>query len=316
MAKLLLKARPTLAQLRDRLRRPRPDGLELYLDTADIESDAAMDEAVRNLDTVGLPGDFTLLVEGPVRSLDGDFFETTRNAEADRELVQRLATLASRIGARAINLHLIVPRASLDELTLEVRARALEACVPFTSFFVERVAQAGMIPTLENMPPILRMREARFYYSAIGMPAEDLVWLAERVQGLRICLDLSHAQLFVNACALADRDALPARYARFLRFVRQVPRVRSVQDYADRLGNALITCHVANATGMLGEGRSYARGDLNLDALLPSLASRACYFVTETLERRQERAALMRDALRRMRRTLESVPAPTTIPPR
>ena len=35
-AKILLKARPTPAQLRDRLAAPRPDRLELYLDARDI----------------------------------------------------------------------------------------------------------------------------------------------------------------------------------------------------------------------------------------------------------------------------------------
>ncbi len=302
--KLLLKARPTAAQLTDRLRAPAPDGLELYLDTVDLATDAAMDDSVRALEEAGLLSDFVLLVEGPVRSLDGSFFETTRNSDADRELVRRLVALGSRIGARAINLHLILPRLELAELTLARREQALRACLPFTRYFVEQVGAAGIAASLENMPPILRMRESRFYYSSIGMPAEDLAWLAEQVPGLRLCLDVSHAQLYVNACALAQRPTLPRRYARFLAFVRQLPQAASVRQYAADLGEALITCHVANASGMLGEGRSYARGDLDIDAVAPYLATRARYFVTETLERRQDRATLMRDALRRLRRAL------------
>src|SRR5688572_18483129 len=205
MPELLLKARPTPAQLADRLRPPRPDGLELYLDTADVADDEALSRSLRTLEQADLPAGFTLLIEGPVRSLDGVFFETTRNAEPDRELVRRLVALGTRIGARAVNLHLIVPNASLESLSLERREEGLRACVPFTRYFVEQVATAGMAPTLENMPPILRMRESSFYYSAIGMPAEDLVWLAEEVPGLRLCLDVSHAQLYSNACALAQR---------------------------------------------------------------------------------------------------------------
>jgi hypothetical protein len=38
---ILLKARPTPTQLADRLRKPVPDGLELYLDTADLATPEA-----------------------------------------------------------------------------------------------------------------------------------------------------------------------------------------------------------------------------------------------------------------------------------
>ena len=38
-ARILLKARPTPAQLRDRLAAPRPEGLELYLDARDLAPD-------------------------------------------------------------------------------------------------------------------------------------------------------------------------------------------------------------------------------------------------------------------------------------
>src|SRR5688572_22980063 len=76
MPELLLKARPTPAQLADRLRSPRPDGLELYLDTADVADDDALSRSLRALERANLPAGFTLLIEGPVRSLDGVFFET------------------------------------------------------------------------------------------------------------------------------------------------------------------------------------------------------------------------------------------------
>src|SRR5688572_33111316 len=82
---ILLKARPTPTQLADRLREPVPDGLELYLDTADLASPEAMDGVVANLDACDLPSDFVLLVEGPIRSLDGEFFDLTRDSEARSE---------------------------------------------------------------------------------------------------------------------------------------------------------------------------------------------------------------------------------------
>src|SRR5829696_2513172 len=100
---ILLKARPTTAQLADRLRAPVPDGLELYLDTVDLASPGAMDGVVENLNAAGLPSDFVLLVEGPIRSLDGAFFDLSRDSEADRELMRRLIDLSRRIGALGAN---------------------------------------------------------------------------------------------------------------------------------------------------------------------------------------------------------------------
>jgi hypothetical protein len=66
----------------------------------------------------------------------------------------------------------------------------------------------------------------------------------------------------------------------------------------------LLTCHVANSAGLLGEGEPYDRGDLDLDALIAGLAPRVEYFVTETLEIDHDRAVEMRRALERMRRCL------------
>src|SRR5438874_3444908 len=120
--RVLLKARPTPAQLDDRLRAPRPDGLELYLDTVDLATDEAMDGIVERLEACGLPSDFALLVEGPIRSLDGEFFDLTRDSEADRELSRRLVALAKRIGARGANIHNIAPDTDPFHLTLDERA--------------------------------------------------------------------------------------------------------------------------------------------------------------------------------------------------
>jgi sugar phosphate isomerase/epimerase len=308
VAKLLLKARPVLPQLVDRLRRPLPDGLELYLDTRDIASDAALDAAQTALEAAGLPTGFALLIEGPVRSLDGTFFETSRNAEVDRKMVRRLVRLGARIGARAINLHLIYPSASPEDLTLGRREALLEQCLPFTRYFVDEARQVGIVPTLENMPPVLRMQQGGHFYSPIGMPAEDLIWMTERIEGLRVCLDLSHAGLYLNARRLSERPDPPSRYRRVLEFVSQLPPVHDVQDYADRLGARLFSCQLSNAAGMLGEGRSYTKGDLDLDALVKRLADRVAYFVTETAERDPGRATMMREALRRMRSALQSLP--------
>lgn len=298
-ALVLLKARPTPTQLADRLRDPMPDGLELYLDTADLASPEAMDGVVANLDACGLPSDFVLLVEGPIRSLDGEFFDLTRDSEADRELSRRLVDLARRIGAKGANVHAIAPNADPAALTLAERDRLLEQALGPLRYFAETALGAGITPTIENMPPILRMRESGFYYSAIGMPPQDMTQLARAVPGVRVILDTSHAQLYLNVRhgvqeEISGQDLRPLR-----RFVAEAPGVDTIDAYLDALEETISAAHVANAAGLLGEGLPYGEGDLDLDRLLPTLAWRARYLVTETLEPDHNRADLMREARER-----------------
>lgn len=308
MSRLLLKARPTVEQLADRLRAPRPDGLELYLDRADLADEAAMNTAVANLDACGLPSDFDLLIEGPVGSLDGEFFDLSRDAPADREVIRRLAILARRVHARAVNVHVIAPTTVQESLHDTTRRAALERSLELTRYFVDAITAAGATPTVENMPPILRMRQGGFFYSPIGLAAEDLVWLCERVPGLSLTLDLSHAGLYVNSQHAARRsDAPESEYAALFSYIRSLPRVDSVEAYAMTLGQHLLTCHVANAAGLLGEGEPYDRGDLDLSQVVATLAPHAAYFVTETLEADQNNAVEMRRALAAMRLALRAV---------
>ena len=308
--KLLLKARPTPGQLADRLREPLPDGLELYLDQVDLRDQEAMDCAVAATEAAvaasGSTADTTLLIEGPVRSLDGEFFSLPRASEADLEVVRRLARLAARLHARAVNIHVIAPTARPGDLDQRVRREQLARGLSLVRSFVDEVQAVDAIPTVENMPPVLRMRQGGLFYSAVGMPAEDLTWLCERAPGLRTTLDLSHAGLYVNCQRLAEAGATGVEGAceQLFAFVRTLPRLASVAEYAASLGDTLLTCHVSNAEGLLGEGEPYNRGDLDLDELIPRLACQARYFVTETLEADPEHASAMRQALDAMRRVL------------
>jgi sugar phosphate isomerase/epimerase len=299
-AQVLLKARPTAEQLADRLADPRPDGLELYLDTADVATTEAMDGVVARLEACQLPAGFTLLVEGPIRSLDGQFYDLSRDDEADRELARRIVDLARRIGAVGANVHAIAPDADPGSLTLESRARVLRRATRPAGYFAELALAAGIVPTVENMPLVLRMRESGFYYSAIGMPPQDLLELADAIPGLRVVLDVSHAQLYLNARHGVDERVDGHDLGAVRRFVAEAPGVDSIEDYLDTLGDLVVACHVANATGLLGEGLPYGEGDLDLDGLVPTLAARARYLVTETLEPDPDRAIFMRDAQARM----------------
>ena len=302
-AALCLKARPTATQLVDRLRPLEgdvPDGLELYLAAQDLATPEAMDGVVERIDACHLPDDFALLIEGPVDSLDGADFDPSRDSDADRETVRRLADLARRIGARAVNIHLIAPSEDLGRLTLECRKALLERSIGFMHQFVDQMHNAGTAPTIENMPPVLRMRRSDFVFTPIGMASEDLRWMADQVPGLKLLVDTSHAGLYLNARAA---EAIDEPWGEpLLRYLRQLPpEPADVLGYAQALGPNLENAQISNAQGILGEGLPYDEGDLQLDPVIKWLAGSVEHIVTETIEADHNEAVHMREALRRMR---------------
>jgi hypothetical protein len=305
-AKLLLKARPTPSQLADRLRPVDgtwPDGLELYLAAADLTSPADIDAIVERLTSAAVPRDFAWLIEGPVDSLDGGDFDITRESDADRLVVERLAEIARRIGAKAVNIHVISPGAAVSRLTLECRTALLDRALPFLARFVELMQRAGSLATVEHMPPVLRMRRGDFAFTPIGMASEDFHFLVGRVEGLRTLVDTSHAGLYLNARRLPPDPAY--RWSQPLkRYLDQLPA-----EPADLVGfmgaiPALENAQVSNASGVLGEGAAYTEGDFDLDPAIRWLAVHTRHIVTETIEANNDEARLMRDALRRMRMAL------------
>jgi hypothetical protein len=206
-AKLCLKARPTATQLADRLQPLDgvwPDGIELYLDAADLADQSTLDAIVERVSSYNLPADFALLIEGPVGSLDGGFFDVTRDSEADTLVVDRIAHVTRRLAVRAVNIHVIAPSDDLSRLTLECRDALLGRAVPFLRHFADVIQAAGAIPTVENMPPVLRMRRGGFYFTPIGMASEDLRWVVEQVPGLKLLPDTSHAGLYLTARRAAE----------------------------------------------------------------------------------------------------------------
>jgi hypothetical protein len=224
-ARLCLKARPTPAQLADRLRPVDgvwPDGLELYLAAADLASPERIHAIAERITAADVPAEFAWLIEGPVDSLDGADFDVARDSEADLTVLERLADLARRIGARAVNIHVISPSPDTVRLSLECRAALLDRALPFLARFVDLVQAAGAVPTVENMPPVLRMRRSDFAFTPIGMAADDLWRLVERLPGLRVLADTSHAGLYLNARRLPP-DPAYAWSAPLASYLRQLP---------------------------------------------------------------------------------------------
>lgn len=303
-AKLLLKARPTPNQLADRLRPLDgiwPDGIELYLAAADLRDVEGMVERLRSAD---VPEDFVWLIEGPVDSLDGADFDVTRESAADREVVERLGDVARRIGAQAVNIHVIAPSSDVERLTLDCRAELLERAVPFLTDFVEIVQAASAVPTVEHMPPILRMRRGDFSFTPIGMASRDFWFLSERVPGLRTLADTSHGGLYLNARRLPP-DPNYAWSAPLHAYLDQLPpEPEDLIDFMAALPN-LENAQVSNAAGVLGEGLAYDSGDFDLDPAIRWLGENTRHVVTETLETDNDVADNMREALRSMRKALD-----------
>jgi hypothetical protein len=275
----------------------------LYLAAADLASPTTVDEVVERIESAEVPSGFSWLIEGPVDSLDGADFDVTRESEADAMVVERLANLAQRIQAKAVNIHVISPSPDLSRLTLACRAALLERAVPFLRRFVEVMQSAGAVATVENMPPVLRMRRNDFAFTPIGMASEDLRWVVERVPGLCVLPDTSHAGLYLNA-RYGEHDPAYSWGAALSRYLRELPHdANDLVDYLSDLPN-VENAQVSNASGLLGEGLPYAQGDFDLDPAIRWLGEHTQHIVTETIEANNDDAVYMRDALRRMRLAL------------
>jgi hypothetical protein len=306
--KLCLKARPTAAQLADRLRPIDgiwPGGVELYLAAADLDTHETLETVIERIQRAQTPEGFAWLIEGPVDSLDGADFDVTRESTADMQVIERLATLAERIGAHAVNIHVISPSADLSRLTLDCRQSLLDKAVPFLARFVTLMHDAGAVPTVENMPPVLRMRRSDFSFTPIGMASEDLRWLVDRLPGLRLLPDTSHAGLYLNARRLAP-DPSYAWSVPLKTYLNELPaEADDVVGYMASLLPHVANAQISNAAGVLGEGLPYSEGDFDLDPAIAWLGQHAEHIVTETIESSNDDAVFMRDAVRRMRAVLD-----------
>lgn len=297
---VLLKARPVEDQLADRLATPRPPGMELYLDLEDVKDERAVARTLENVRNAGVGDEFIWLVEGPVRSLDGEFFDITRDSPADRELIDLLAEVSSQIGAQTINIHAISPRPMDSNCSETVRDEALDQGASVVRRFEQACVQRGIRPTIENMPPVLRMRQGGFFISPIGLDPRDLLRLIDSAPEVRACLDYSHAQLYINASAMAAAGVGLEQFPALAAMLREAPSPKNVTEYRQQLGETLLACHVSNASGLLGEGAPYDEGDVDFDSEIPGASNVVRYFVTETLEPDQARAEYMRLAQSRL----------------
>lgn len=310
-AQVLLKARPLDAQLADRSAPPAPDGMELYIHEADVGDTDWLETLAARFARFDWPPGFTWIVEGPVWSLDGELFGICRNAEVDRELTRRLVRLAVHLGAAAVNVHCVDGSPGPRVLNETRRTAALEQAVPYLEWYVRLCRDAGLVPLVENVPPICRMRREAFIYTPIGVEPRDLLACARAVPGLGLTLDTSHAQLAVNAFrgASANAGAGPQVGAvapngddlsRAATYYRELDGPHSLDAFIAPLLAAIVSVHVSNAAGLLDEGLPYEIGDADLDAAVLQLSGAARYFVTEPLDPDEDHAVRKREMQTRL----------------
>jgi hypothetical protein len=303
MTKLLLKCRPTERQLTDRLAEPVPDGLELYLDAADISGDGWLPGLQARIGGHNYAPGFAWIVEGPLRSLDGEYFDISNINEANVEVVRRLVAVGQAIGAAGVVIHAIAPVASISELTLDARRHALENGFEFLAGYAKLCLSAGLVPTIENIPPVARMRESSFTYSLLGVDTGDLQFYTAAIEGLRATFDISHAGLFVNSLSIPE-EQVEEELRPLLVWMRSQSAARTINDCIEDLGDEIWNVHVSNARGLLDEGLPYEVGEYDIDYLIPLLAKHATNIVTETIEPDADRAVFMRRAQERIQNAL------------
>ncbi|HLH72910.1 MAG TPA: hypothetical protein VKX96_06475 [Chloroflexota bacterium] len=293
--RILLKARPTPDQVADRLRAPAPEGLELYLDRLDLMRDDHVQRICRVLENSDAPAGCQWIVEAPIRTLGGAYFDLTCDDDDHCETLKRVANVGKAIGAVAANIHVVAPTLAAATLSQLTHERALERALPLLRRYVVLCEKAGLIPQVENIPPVGRMREAAYVFSAIGAAPEDLLALVRRIPELRFTIDVSHASLYLNWRQI-DLETLSPEFQMVARHAREQPGPMDLPEYVGPLAEWTTTMHVANAVGLFGEGEWYREGDADLDLTLAPLLGRVPYFVTETLESNPAVAAGMRDA--------------------
>jgi nucleoside-diphosphate-sugar epimerase len=296
----LLKAAPDRAQLEERFDGAPWAGIEVCLASRHVESDAALEEAVAAVRTV-VPGGAAVAAECPVSWPTGAFVSVDRLDEEARAGITRSARFAAAVGSPVLTVHLFVPtepgayRHGARPGHPEIQA--------FLRFYADRCAELGVVPLIENVPPVLRMRTGGVYLSPLGGHWRDLLAWRERVPELGFTLDTSHAALFRNFAA-----AYPSLFGLASDEELELDR------YVEELGPHAEVAHVSDAHGLLGEGLPYGDGELDLDPVVRRLGEHVRFVVAEINEPDPARSPNMKAAYRRIERQLGAAAVPGVRP--
>jgi len=295
---LLLKAAPEPDQLAERLGDGPWGGLEVMLRSGDVADDAAVDRAIA---AVRRAAPEAVTAEAPVAWPSGAFVRVDRLDDEARTGIERSARFAAGIGASVLTIHLFVP---LDPEEYRALRDLDEGAVhAFLDFYARACRDAGVLPLIENVPPVLRMRTGGVYLSPVGGHWRDLLAWRARVPDLRFTLDTSHAALFRSFAA-----AYPSLFG------LESDEGLELERYVAELAPATEVAHVSDAAGLLGEGLPYGSGELDLDPVVRRLAELVPYVVAEINEPDHARSPNMKAGHAAIARALRA-PAESWRPP-
>ncbi len=304
----LLKAAPDAGQIAERLTGEAWRGLEIALLPANVADEDAVRTAVETV-LAGTEGrELVLTAEAPVSWPSGAFVRVDRLTDEARRCIERSAGFAAAIGSPVLTIHLYAPLSPqefrsappLDEDAIE----------EFLRFYAATCLDRGVLPLVENVPPVLRMRVGGLFLSQIGGHWRDLRRWHARVPELRFTFDTSHAALF-RTFATAYGSLLGIAPDEEL----------GLATYVEELAPALVMAHVSDAHGLLGEGLPLGGGELYLDPVVRRLGELCRFVVAEINEPDPARSPDMKAAYRSIERLLEEPPAgelgrpPRRLPP-
>src|ERR671931_1462409 len=153
----LLKAAPEANQLADRLDGGDWRGIEIALMPHDVASEEALARAVAATRDVGVHlHHLAVTAEAPVSWPSGAPVRVDRLDDEARAGIERSAEFAAQVGSRVLTIHLFAP---LSPQEFREGGPPDEAEVErFLRFYANACAERHVVPLIENVPPVLRMR--------------------------------------------------------------------------------------------------------------------------------------------------------------
>jgi nucleoside-diphosphate-sugar epimerase/sugar phosphate isomerase/epimerase len=303
----LLKAAPEPDQIADRLDGGGWRGIELALMPWHVADDAALAQAIE-VSREGLAGhNAVVTAEAPVSWPSGAHVRVDRLDDEARVSIRRSVEFAAGVGSPVLTIHLYVPQTP-DEYRRSLGGVDEDEIERFLRFYADACLERDITPLIENVPPVLRMRQGGVFVSAIGGHWRDLLERRERIPELGFTLDTSHAALFKNFAA-----AYPSL------FDLDSDDELELARYVEELGPASEVAHISDAHGLLGEGLPYGTGELKdeLDPAVRRIAQLVRYVVAEINEPDPGQSPEMKAGYRAIERALAEPPAgPAPRPPR
>ena len=301
----LLKAAPEPDQIADRLDGGAWRGLALCLMSWHVQDDDALQRAIE-VSRQGLAGhNAVVTAEAPVSWPSGAHVRVDKLDDEARVGIVRSAEFAAAVGSPVLTIHLFVPQTP-DQYRSAFGRLDEDEVERFLRFYADACLEREVTPLIENVPPVLRMREGGVFLTPIGGHWRDLLDWRERVRDLGFTLDTSHAALFRNFAA-----AYPSL------FDLESDDELELARYVEELGPATEVAHVSDAHGLLGEGLPYGSGELKdeLDPVVRRIGELVRYVVAEINEPDPARSPDMKAGYRAIERALAEPPAGPAPPP-